>query len=126
MAELASMTLLRLQPRVPMEMTTGYTIYLEVPNNGEVALKSVNMEKTASKNILQLIIIINIVDVVTDASASIKELMAECVISSLIGAEAFLFLSITTVVSFIPFLYPGSLFQDILHSPDIGDKEVYQ
>lgn len=61
MAELASMTLLRLQPRVPMEMTTGYTIYLEVLNNREVALKSVNMEKTASKNILQIIIIINIV-----------------------------------------------------------------
>ena len=61
MAELASMTLLRLQPRVLMEMTTGYTIYLEVLNNRGVALKSVNMEKTAPKNILQIIIIINIV-----------------------------------------------------------------
>ena len=53
-AELASMTLLRLQPRVLMEMITGDTIYLEVFNNREVALKSVNMEKkTAPKNILQ-------------------------------------------------------------------------
>ena len=61
MAELASMTLLRLQTRVPMAMATGYTMYLEVLNNREVALKSVNMEKRASKNILQIIIIINIV-----------------------------------------------------------------
>ena len=44
-----------------MAMATGYTIYLEVLNNREVALKSVNMEKRASKNILQIIIIINIV-----------------------------------------------------------------
>ena len=53
MAELAGMILLRLQLRVLMEMTTGYTIYLEVLNNREVTLKSVNMEKkTAPKNIL--------------------------------------------------------------------------
>ena len=60
MAELASMTLLRLQTRVPMAMAmaTGYTMYLEVLNNREVALKSVNMEKRAPKNILQIIIII--------------------------------------------------------------------
>ena len=39
---MASVTLLGLQPRVPMEMATGYTIDLEVLNKGEVALKSVN------------------------------------------------------------------------------------
>ena len=45
---MASVTLLGLQPRVLMEMATGYTIDLEVLNKREVALKSVNMEKNSS------------------------------------------------------------------------------
>ena len=53
---MASVTLLGVQPRVLMEMTTGYTIDLEVLNKREV----VNMKKkTAPKNIL--LIIINVV-----------------------------------------------------------------
>ena len=45
---MASVTLLRLQPRVLMEMTTGYTIDLEVLDKREVALKSVNAETNSS------------------------------------------------------------------------------
>lgn len=41
------LTLLGLQPRVQMEMTTGCSIDLEVLDNREVVLKFVNMEKTA-------------------------------------------------------------------------------
>ena len=42
--------------RVLMEMTTGYTIDLEVLNKRGVALKSVNYgKKTVPKNILQII-----------------------------------------------------------------------
>ena len=37
-----------------LEMTTGYTIDLEVLDKREVTLKSVNMEKTAPENILQI------------------------------------------------------------------------
>lgn len=54
-----------------MKMTTGYIIDLQVLNKREVELKSVNMEKKALENILQRIrSVLNVVEVVTDASAS--------------------------------------------------------
>jgi len=49
------MTLLGLQSRVLMEMKTGYIIDLEVLDKREIALKSLDMEKTALENILQRI-----------------------------------------------------------------------
>ena len=56
-----------------MEMTIGYIIDLEVLDKREVELKSVNMDKKALENILQRIkTVLNVVEVVTDASASIK------------------------------------------------------
>ena len=61
-----------------MEMTTGYIIDLEVLDKREVELKSVNMEKKALENILQRIKgVLDVVEVVTDASASIKKMMSE-------------------------------------------------
>ena len=61
-----------------MEMTTGYIIDLEVLDKREVELKSVNMEKKALENILQRMkSVLNVVEVVTDASASIKKMMSE-------------------------------------------------
>ena len=63
-----------------MEMTTGYIIDLEVLDKREVELKSVNMEKKALENILQRIKhVLKVVEVVTDASASIKKMMGEFV-----------------------------------------------
>ncbi|XP_068738401.1 uncharacterized protein [Montipora capricornis] len=59
-----------------MEMTTGYIIDLEVLDKREVELKSVNMEKKALEIILQRIKhVLKVVEVVTDASASIKKMM---------------------------------------------------
>jgi len=61
-----------------MEITTGYIIDLEVLDKREVELKSVNMEKRALENILQRIKnVLEVVEVVTDASASIKKMMGE-------------------------------------------------
>ena len=61
-----------------MEMTTGYIIELEVLDKREVELKSVNMEKKALENILQRIKnVLNVVEVVTDASSSIKKMMSK-------------------------------------------------
>jgi len=48
-------TLLGLQSRVLMEMKTGYIIDFEVLDKREIALKSLDMEKTALENILQRI-----------------------------------------------------------------------
>ena len=60
-----------------MEITTGYIIDLEVLDKREVELKSVNMEKKAPENILQRIkSVLNVVEVVTDASTSIKKMMS--------------------------------------------------
>ncbi|XP_068762421.1 uncharacterized protein [Montipora capricornis] len=57
-------------------MTTGYIIDSEVLDKREVELKSVNMEKKALEIILQRIKhVLNVVEVVTDASASIKKMM---------------------------------------------------
>ena len=61
-----------------MEITTGYIIDLEVLDKREVELKSVNMEKRALENILQKIKnVLEVVEVVTDASASIKKMVGE-------------------------------------------------
>ena len=61
-----------------MEMTTGYIIDLEVLDNREVQLKSVNMEKKALEKILHRIKgVLNVVEVVTDASSSIKKMMSK-------------------------------------------------
>ena len=61
-----------------MEMTTGFIIDLEILDKREVDLKSVNMEKKALENILQRIQnVLNVIEVVTDASASIKKMMSE-------------------------------------------------
>lgn len=49
------MTLLGLRSRVLMEMKTGYIIDLEVLDKREIALKSLDMEKTVLENILQRI-----------------------------------------------------------------------
>ena len=56
----------------------GYIIDLKVLDKREVELKSVNMEKKALENILQRMkSVLNVVEVVTDASASIKKMMSE-------------------------------------------------
>ena len=61
-----------------MEMTTGFIIDLEVLDKREVELKSVTMEKKALEIILQRVKnVLNVIDVVTDASASIKKMMSE-------------------------------------------------
>lgn len=57
-----------------MEMTTSYIIDVEVMDKREVELRSVNMEKEALLKILgRLKDILNVVELVTDASASIKK-----------------------------------------------------
>ena len=59
-----------------MEMTTGYIIDLEVLDKREVELKSVNMEKRALQNILERIThVLTVGEVVTDASASIINIL---------------------------------------------------
>ena len=57
-----------------MEMTTSYIIDIEVMDKREVELRSVNMEKEALLKILgRLKDSLNVVELVTDASASIKK-----------------------------------------------------
>ena len=59
-----------------MEMTTGYVIEMEVLDKRHVGLKSSTMEKKALKNCLErLQIVLNVHEVCTDASSSIKKLM---------------------------------------------------
>lgn len=61
-----------------MEMTTSYIIDLKVMDKREVDLKSVNMEKEALLKILRrLKDTLNLVELVTDASASIKKAIGE-------------------------------------------------
>ena len=61
-----------------MEMTTGYIIDLEVLDEREVEVKSVNMEKRALQDILERITdVLMVGEVVTDASASVKKMMGE-------------------------------------------------
>lgn len=59
-----------------MEMTTGYVIEIEVLDKRHVGLKSSTMEKKALKNCLQrLQTVLNVLEVCTDASSSIKKLI---------------------------------------------------
>ena len=59
-----------------MEMTTSFIIDLEVLDKRETQMKSVNMEKQALQNILtRRKGLLNIIEVTTDASASIKKLI---------------------------------------------------
>ena len=59
-----------------MEMTTGYVIEIEVLDKRHVGLKSSTMEKKALNNCLQrLQTVLNVLEVCTDASSSIKKLI---------------------------------------------------
>ena len=59
-----------------MEMTTGYVIEMEVLDKRHVGLKSSTMEKRALNNCLQrLQTVLNVLEVCTDASSSIKKLV---------------------------------------------------
>ena len=59
-----------------MEMITGYVIEIEVLDKRDVRLKSSTMEKKALNNCLQrLQTVLNVIEVCTDASSSIKELV---------------------------------------------------
>ena len=59
-----------------MEMTTGYVVEMEVLDKRHVSLKSSTMEKKALTNCLQrLQTVLNVLEVCTDVSSSIKKLI---------------------------------------------------
>lgn len=59
-----------------MELVSGYILEVEVRDKRHVGLTSTNMEKQALQNALQrLQLTLNIVEVVTDASTTIKKLL---------------------------------------------------
>ena len=61
-----------------MELVSGYILEVEVRDKRHVGLTSVNMEKQALQNALQrLQTSLNVVEVVTDASTSIKKLLGK-------------------------------------------------
>lgn len=61
-----------------MELTTGYILEIEVKDKRHVGLASTNMEKTALKNALtRLKKVLNVVELATDASSSIKKMMGK-------------------------------------------------
>lgn len=61
-----------------MEITSSYILEVEVRDKRHVGLTSVNMEKDALKNALsRLKSVLDIVEVATDASASIKKFIGE-------------------------------------------------
>lgn len=61
-----------------MEIVSGYILEVEVRDKHHVGLASSNMEKQALQNALQrLQASLNVVEVVTDASTSIKKLLGE-------------------------------------------------
>ena len=61
-----------------MELVSGYILEIEVRDKCHVGLAFSNMEKQALQNALQqLHLSLNIVEVVTDASPSIKKLIAK-------------------------------------------------
>ena len=73
-----------------MEVTTSYILEIEVRDKRHVGLSSTNMEKEALKNALnRLSAVLNIVEVATDASSSIKKLIGGYihVCSSLYGKK---------------------------------------
>ena len=68
-----------------MEVTTSYILEIEIRDKRHVGLSSTNMEKEALKNALnRLSAVLNIVEVATDASSSIKKLIGRYICSSLI------------------------------------------
>lgn len=61
-----------------MELVSGYILEIEVRDKRHVGLASGNMEKQALQNALQrLQASLNIVEVVTDASSTIKKLLGK-------------------------------------------------
>ena len=61
-----------------MELVSGYIVELEVRDKRHVGLTSANMEKAALQNALQrLRATLNVVEVVTDASTTIKKLIGK-------------------------------------------------
>lgn len=61
-----------------MELISGYILKIEVRDKQHVGLTSTNMEKQALQNALQrLQLALNIVEVVTDASTTIKKLLGK-------------------------------------------------
>ena len=68
-----------------MEVTTSYILETEICDKRHVGLSSANMEKEALKSALnRLSAVLNIVEVATDASSSIKKLIGRYICSSLI------------------------------------------
>lgn len=64
-----------------MEMTTSYIIDVEVMDERQADMRSANMEKEALLKILRrLRDILHLVELVTDASASIKKTMGELIL----------------------------------------------
>ena len=63
-----------------MEITSSYILEIEVRDKRHVGLASTNMEKEALKNALsRLKNVLNVVEVATDASASIKKLIGKSI-----------------------------------------------
>jgi len=61
-----------------MEVTTNYILEIEIRDKRHVGLSSTNMEKEALKNALsRLSAALNVVEVATDASSSIKKLIGK-------------------------------------------------
>ena len=61
-----------------MELVSGYIVEVEVRDKRHVALASSNMERQALQNALQrLRLTLNVVEVVTDASTSIKKMIGK-------------------------------------------------
>lgn len=61
-----------------MELVSGYILEIEVRDKRHGSLASSNMEKQALQNALQnLQVSLNIVEVVTDASSTIKQLLGK-------------------------------------------------
>ena len=61
-----------------MELVKGYILEIEVRDNQHVGLASSNMEKRALQNALQrLQASVNIVEVVNDASSTIKKFLGK-------------------------------------------------
>ena len=68
-----------------MELVSGYIVELEVRDKRHVGLTSANMEKAALQNALQrLRATLNVVEVVTDASTTIKKLIGR---SEMVGVS---------------------------------------
>lgn len=78
---MGSATLLDSQPRICyflMEVVSGYILEVEILDKRHVNMKSPCMEKQALKNALTRINrVLNVVEVCTDASSTIKKLVGK-------------------------------------------------